>query len=89
MNESLTGNYAKFYNVYLPILKDCIQNDNDYCYAKANCTDIEALAHKMVIGLVSGSANKDGKAIKQACKALGIKHTYKAIREFITVPLNQ
>ncbi len=30
-----------------------------------------------------GHANKDGPACKAACKELGIKHTYTAIRAFI------
>lgn len=88
MNPKLTNNYTVFYNTYYPILCDCIQNDSDYSYTKEHCNDIKALAHKMLIGLVTGAANKDGKAIKLTCKALGIPHTYKAIKNFICTPLN-
>lgn len=35
-------------------------------------------------GLANGSANKDSHAIKWTCKELGINHTYKAIKEFLT-----
>lgn len=41
------------------------------------------LAEKMAKGLVDGSANKDGDGIRIACKTLGIKHTYAAIREYM------
>jgi hypothetical protein len=44
----------------------------------------EALAEKMTAGLISGSANKDGDGIRMTCKHLGIKTTYKAIREYLT-----
>lgn len=88
MNPELTGNYALFYNTYYPYLCDCIEHDPDYIYAKETCKDIKVLAHQIVIGLVSGAASKDGKAVKLTCKKLGIAHTYKAIRAFICTPLN-
>ena len=40
------------------------------------------LADRMSANLLTGSANKDGEGIKRTCKELGIKHTYKAIREY-------
>ena len=43
----------------------------------------EDLAEKMMPALIRGSANKDGKGIQRTCKALEIKHTYKAINEFL------
>ena len=43
----------------------------------------EDLAYKMMAAFIRGSANKDGKGIQRTCKALGIKHTYKAINEFL------
>lgn len=44
---------------------------------------IPELAVRMTDGLVTGAANKDSAPIKRACKALGIKHTYTAIREYV------
>ena len=44
----------------------------------------EALAEKMTAGLIAGSANKDGAGVRITCKHLGIKPTYKAIREYLT-----
>lgn len=87
MDEKLTANYAKWYNTYLPVLTNAIEHNSDYEYTRKTCTDIPALAHKMTIGLVSGASSKDGSAVKTTCKLLGINHTYKAIKEFITKPL--
>jgi hypothetical protein len=42
------------------------------------------LAVRMTDSLKSGAANKDGNAIKRTCKVLGIKHTYKALKEFLS-----
>lgn len=43
---------------------------------------LERLAMRMVDGMLGGTASKDSDAVKSACRTLGIKHTYKAIREF-------
>ena len=56
--------------------------DPDYVAVFSKMTP-EELADKMMPALVRGSANKDGKGIQRTCKALGIKHTYKAINEFL------
>ena len=45
---------------------------------------IPELAVRMTDGLKTGRANKDGNAIKRTCKALGIKFTYTAIKEFLS-----
>ncbi len=37
----------------------------------------------MKFSIVQGNFNKDSESFKQTCKALKIKHTYKAIDEFI------
>jgi hypothetical protein len=59
-------------------------SDPDYAFAKARTTP-EALAEKMVNGLMDGSANKDGKGIKSVCKTLDIPYTYKAIKNYLTI----
>lgn len=43
---------------------------------------LKRLAMRMVDGILGGSASKDSDTVKAACRALGIKHTYKAIQEF-------
>ena len=40
------------------------------------------LAEKFARGLLDGTAANDGPRVKRACKACGIKTTYKAIREY-------
>lgn len=57
----------------------------DYAYA-ARLHTPQSLAAKMTAGLADGSANKDGKGIKMACKAVGIKHTYKEIQSYLNQP---
>jgi hypothetical protein len=37
----------------------------------------------MTTALAEGIGNKDGEGIKRVCKALGVKYTYKAIKEFL------
>jgi len=78
-----TDNLGIFYATYLKHLLDCIQFDVDYVYTKEHCKDVPALAQKIVNGLLTGSASKDGKAVKLACQDLKINHTYKAIQQFI------
>lgn len=56
--------------------------DPEYAYSAAHTTP-KSLAIKITYGLLQGSANKDGKAIKKACAMIGIKHTYKAMREYL------
>lgn len=62
--------------------RDLFVNDPKYAYAASRTTP-EALAVKMTDSLASGSANLDGEGIKRACKACGVKQTYKALRSFL------
>jgi hypothetical protein len=39
---------------------------------------------RMVAAFDRGSYSKDGRAFRATCKALGIRHTYAAIREFVS-----
>ena len=43
----------------------------------------EQLAEKFTQGLMDGTASNDGDGVKRTCKALGIKSTYKAIKEYL------
>ncbi len=45
---------------------------------------VSEVAGRMRRAFCAGTFDKDGRAIKATCKALGIKHTYKAIKEFIS-----
>ena len=57
-------------------------SSEEYAFAKKRRTPSE-LAEMMTEGLADATANKDGEGIKRTCKALGIKHTYRAIEEFL------
>lgn len=52
----------------------------EYAYSAARISAPD-LASKMYASLRAGTANKDGAAIKATLKKLGIKNTYKAIKE--------
>ena len=55
----------------------------DYAAAAARHSPA-SLAAKLADGLVTGSASKDGDAIHITCKVLGVKHTYRDIKRFLT-----
>ena len=75
-------NFDQFYETLKAQYVDLFANSPEYAYSASRITP-EALARKMTIGLDCGTANKDGEAIKRTCKALGIAHTYKAIRTYL------
>jgi hypothetical protein len=75
---------ALFLSAYVPALEAAYGSDPEWRrIVLLRNPSIEAMAEKMVEGLYTGAANKDGDAIKAACRALGIKQTYKAIRTFL------
>jgi hypothetical protein len=45
---------------------------------------IPRLAIRMTRKLITGGANKDSQPIKRTCKTLGLLHTYKALRAYLT-----
>jgi len=69
--STLAGEYVRLF-----------ESDPDYAYSAARISP-DLLASKMVASLQNGTANKDGKAIKAACKKHNINYTYKAIRSFL------
>ena len=75
-------NYQRFVDELTKAYADLFANDPEYAYAAARNTP-EGLAAKMAAGLADESANLDGAGIKRACKACGIRQTYKAIRPFL------
>jgi len=44
---------------------------------------VDSVADKMTKAFAQGSYNKDGIAVKNTCKALGVSYTYKAINEYL------
>ena len=79
------ANLATFESHLVDAYRDLFDNDPEYAYAASRTTPTE-LACKMAAGLATGAANKDGDGIKRACKAVGIKHTYKAIQHYLNAP---
>lgn len=79
------NNYNLFLSTYAQELHRLtyVDKHEDYEYLRSIGADISALADKIVKGLITGGANKDGAAIKAACKQLKIKHTYKDIKTFL------
>jgi hypothetical protein len=43
----------------------------------------ESMSDNITEGLLAGTASNDGDGVKATCKALGIKKSYKAIREYL------
>jgi len=81
-NAVQQAQFDQFYAILAGQYRTLFQTP-DYAYAAARTTPDE-LARKMTCGLSAGTANKDGEGIKNTCKALGIPHTYKAIRAHIS-----
>lgn len=66
-----------FMAAYRPALVEAITNyPQEYCFP---VSESDRVANRMQDALVRGSYNKDGRAIKSACKSLGIKRTYTGI----------
>jgi len=78
MNQEKQNQFSETYRAQL---KACAE-EGLYEWPKENA---DAIATKMLNGLFTnpGGVNFDSPAFKRTCKALGIKHTRKAIVEFL------
>lgn len=76
------SNLEKFTSALESAYVDLFANDPEYAYSASRTTP-KALASRMASLLMTGDANKEGEGIKRACKACGIKQTYKALSEFL------
>ena len=83
MTAHTQENFDNFYRLLTEAYADLFVTSDEYAYAATQTTPAE-LARKMTIGLDTGSANKDGEGIRRVCKKLGIPHTYKAIRAYLS-----
>lgn len=73
--------FTTFATIYKAELRKAVaKHPNEYRYTLAEADEV---AERMLIGIRRGSANKDSRAIKATCKALNIKHTYKAIANYL------
>lgn len=77
----MTGNHATFLKQFIVHTKELFQTPEYQGVAQKMTAEV--LAAKMTEGLLTGTADKDGKACKLTCKSLGIKHSYKAIKEYL------
>lgn len=82
MSHIHPGNFECFMDEYAKQLRVSIEvNPQDYAWSVA---EFDTVLARMRLAIERGSFNKDTPAFKRTCKALGIKHTYTAIREFIS-----
>lgn len=85
MNYIVGSNPDKFFSEYYRQLEIALrEHPEEYSWPVAELPNI---FERMRIAIERGSANKDSRAIKATCKTLGIKHTYKAINEYLKAPL--
>lgn len=76
-------NRTKFLAVYKDALASALRsNPEDYVW---HISELDAVFELMAAAIVKDTYNKDTAAIKKTCKALGIKHTYTAIKEYIAI----
>ena len=77
------GNLQCFLEVYEESLKEArLKHPNDYQWPDS---EFEKVMDRMRTSIERGTFNKDSHAFKITCKKLNIKHTYTAIREFISL----
>ena len=77
-----SSGYVKFETELAKAYEKLFATDESYWYA-AKVHTPESLAAKMTAALANKTANKDGDGIKIACKALGIKPTWKEILPYL------
>ncbi len=78
MADPLSTFRAHLFSAYTDLFK-C---DPAYAFVGTRTTPAD-LADRMVQALASGTANIEGEGIRRACRAVGIKHTRKAIRDYL------
>lgn len=73
-------NLDRFMDAYIPALADCVTRyPDEYAFP---LDEVPLVAARMRAAFEKGSFNHDGRAIKAACKAVGIKHTRGALLLF-------
>lgn len=75
-------NHARFRNALAHTLEDLFRDDAAYAYV-ARTTTPNALAAKMADALADGTGSHEGRAVRAACKALGVRRTYAAIGAYL------
>ena len=77
------GNFECFMDVYREqVIESHKANPEYYDWP---IEDLDRVLGRMRFAIEKNSFNKDSDSFKRTCKQLGIKHTYTAIREFISL----
>jgi hypothetical protein len=77
------GNFECFLEVYAEKLREALKlHPEQYSWPES---ELPKVLERMRAAIERGTFNKDGYAFKATCKELKIKHTYKAIQEFISL----
>lgn len=75
------GNLQCFLDVYKEeLIKSHKENPDSYAWP---FSELDEVFKRMSAAIERGSFNKDSKAFKSTCKALGIKHTYRDIDAYM------
>ncbi len=70
----------KFREVYTRALLSAVtEHPSEYAY---KVEDAPIIVERMLVACQCGTFNHDGRAMKAACKALGIPHTRRAIKKY-------
>ncbi len=77
------GNLQCFLDCYYQnLLKARREYPEEYAWPDS---EMSVVFNRMTKAIKTGTFNKDSRAFKATCKELKIKHTYTAIREFISL----
>ncbi len=80
-DEILPTNYKRFKAEFQNNLFILVENHHEmYAYT---VDEVPAVVHRMMPHFGTGGCNINSPAIKATCKSLGIRHTIKAIKEFV------
>ena len=77
VNEAKFNEFIKLYGEILE--KNMSEKPHEYVKS------FETTFSNMSFAVLSGSFNKDSESFKETCKKLKIKHTYKAINEYLEI----
>lgn len=80
--DSPSPEYAKFEHELTKAYEKLFAVDARYSFVSKSYTP-QSLAAKMTAGLASKTSSKDSDGVKTACKAVGIKHTWKEIIPYL------
>jgi hypothetical protein len=80
---STNPNWDAFETTLATQFETLFASDPAYQRVKATHTPAQYAA-KITLALADGSADKSGEGVQRTCQVLGIKHTYKAIKAYLT-----